>query len=551
MTIPIPHTTTIRLDEALGDPFCPRNPHGADAILYSDECAQLPLATYELLTSLGLQRLFVPPNLADIPSLIRTLTPVFARDMGLGLSIVVSTLTAALPVWHSGDGHQRRRLSELILTGEHITIASHQINCESNVTVNEVCAVAAPGGYRLSGRNELVNNAGLASTAIVLARTSDHPEIRHSMFLADLSNTRRLGRLRTTALRTTEFSGLEFTDHPVRDTDLIGAEGQATDIALKCFQVSRIVLAGAGLGPVDLAVHLAACFARQRVLYGRRVDQIPHARMNLAIAQSLLLAVETAVMGAAASLHTSQQHAEAQAAAVHYIAPLLLEYAMEHLAVILGARFYLRTGPFALFGKHYRDLAPMGISHASSVSSLLELLPKSRGLLRKVQTATQPTTTPTRLPELDLSRLMLHSGAPDPIVAWIPQATPLLDAQAKDVAEDEARSLERLRTGAEMLSATDIGATASPAAFDIAEQFTKRFVVGTALATRESNRNEFTDAWVRIAIAAINAHGRSFPTVDQGDVDVVMHQISDRLTSSRSFLLEGHGVSRSIPHLST
>lgn len=56
-------TTATDLDVALGDPFCPANPHGATAILAADERAERALATYQLLADLGLQRMFVPIEL--------------------------------------------------------------------------------------------------------------------------------------------------------------------------------------------------------------------------------------------------------------------------------------------------------------------------------------------------------------------------------------------------------------------------------------------------------------------------------------------------------
>jgi alkylation response protein AidB-like acyl-CoA dehydrogenase len=546
-------TATTDLDEALGDPFCPANPHGATAILAADERAERAVATYELLSDHGLQRMFVPAELGGdlvaIPSLVHALAPVFGRDMGLGLGFGVTTLMAALNVWHSGDDRQRHQVADQVLTGGPLSVAYHELDHGNDMAANEVRADAAIGGYRLSGRKEVINNADRASTAVVFARTSDRPGRSHSLFLVDLDNVRRLDRFRTTALRTAHLGGLEFTDHPVPAEDRIGADGHGIEIALKSFQVSRVVMAGAGLGPVDIALHLAASFAGQRVVYGRRVDQIPHARTNLAIAQSLLLAVEAAVIAAAMGLHTAPRHAGAQAASVKYAAPLLLEYAMEHLAVVLGARFYLRTGPFALFGKHYRDLAPVGIGHAGSTSCLLALLPQVRHLLQAVPAATLPAWT-DRLPRLDFSQLVLRSGAPDPIVSWTPAATPLpAAAGAGDLIEEQARTLERLRSAAEAMPASALGVTAPPAAFDVTEQFTKRFVIGAALAARESDRTEFADAWVRIAIAAVTAHRRGRAVVDPDDVDVVMQRIDRHVTSSRSLLLDGHNVPRSIPAL--
>ncbi|MGC7322488.1 acyl-CoA dehydrogenase, partial [Mycobacteroides abscessus subsp. massiliense] len=125
---------------------------------------------------------------------------------------------------------------------------------------------------------------------------------------------------------------------------------------------------------------------------------------------------------------------------------------------------------------HYRDLAPVGIGHAGSTSCLLALLPQVRHLLQPGPAAALPAPG-AQLPRLDFSELVLRSGAPDPIVSWTPAATPLTAPGAGDLIEEQARTLERLRGAAERIPASALGVTAPPAAFDLAEQFTKRFVV--------------------------------------------------------------------------
>ncbi|GBG35999.1 acyl-CoA dehydrogenase family protein [Mycobacterium montefiorense] len=554
--------TDATIEEALGDPFCPTNPHGVEALLTADSQGLPPDATYSLLNEIGLQRIFVPTQLggsfSDVLTVLRTLQPVFARDAGLGLGYGVTSLMAGLNVWHSGSAIQQRELADRLLASQSVSVAYHELDHGNDFSSNSLQTAPDPCGYRLHGRKEVINNAGRASSAVVFARTSDTPGRSHSLFLVDLGNAdapemttaRRLPRFRTMALCGAQLAGLEFEGHPVTTQDRIGAEGHGIEIALKSFQVSRVLMAGAALGPVDISLHMTAAFASQRIVYERRVAEIPHARTNLAIAQSLLLAVDAAVSAAAVCLHTAPEYASSQAAAVKYAAPILLESAMEHLAVVLGARFYLRTGPFALFGKHYRDLAPLGIGHAGSTSCLLSLLPQIRQLLREnVDTATRTAASST-LPPLDYSRLSLRTGSPDPIVTQIPHAAQLPHGHSQnDAVADTIDALARLRNGVAALPASSLGVTASPDAFDAAARYAKIFVAGAALAARERSRTEFSDAWVRIALSAIHAHGRRRPALDPTDVDVVMHRIERNTAGGRSLLLDEYAVQRSVPAL--
>ncbi|EOM77242.1 acyl-CoA dehydrogenase [Rhodococcus rhodnii] len=544
------------LDEALGDPFDAGNPFGMDAILAAD-AAGVPLASaHALLRDLGVQRLFVPTELGgaldSVPDLIAALQPVFARDAGLGLGFGVTTLMAALNVWHSGDDELRRRVAGVVLAGHPVSVAYHELDHGNDLASNDLRADRTASGYALTGRKEVVNNAARAAAAVVFARTSEKPGRSHSLFYVDLdeaaSTATRLDRFRTTALDSVQLGGFAFDAHPVAESALIGAEGKGIEIALKSFQVSRVVMASAGLGPVDLALHTTASFARQRVVFGRPVDEIAHARTNLAIAQSLLLAVEAAVDEAAASLHTAPEAAGARAAAVKYAAPLLLESAMEHLAVVLGARFYLRTGPFAVFGKHYRDLAPVGIGHAGSTSCLLSLLPQIRQLLRE-DAGTPVAARPDDLGHLDLSRLSLRTGSPDPVISAIPHASPLTGPEGADPAAEAAERLDRLRAAAAALPASALGVAAPAEAFDVAHEYAITFVAGAALAARERDRSPFADAWVRIALAAVHNHRRARPAVAPADVAVVADRIGRHLDDGRSLLRDGRPVCRSMPAL--
>lgn len=119
---------------------------------------------------------------------------------------------------------------------------------------------------------------------------------------------------------------------------------------------ARAACAGAGVGAVDSALHTMLRFTVSRRLYGMAVTDLPHARGLLTGAFVDLLAADALSRLAARSLDRVPQAAPLYCASACYLVPRLLSRAMGDLATVLGARFYLRDGPEALFGEHFRGM---------------------------------------------------------------------------------------------------------------------------------------------------------------------------------------------------
>ncbi|WP_245678199.1 acyl-CoA dehydrogenase [Nocardia acidivorans] len=543
-----------QLEQLLGDPFDLSNPLGAAEIIAADEQERLCPGSEELLDQLGFSALYVPTQhggqFGYLPDLVRDLRPVFSRDCSLGLGYGVTTLMAAVNVWAAGDSDQQASVAKRIMGGEKISVAYHELAHGNDFTANELSATGNGTGYRLTGKKEIINNAVRADTAVVFARTGNRPGRSHSLFLVDLAETQNVARLskyRTTALRGAQLGGLKFDGADVAAGAMIGADGTAVDIALRSFQVTRTVMAGAGLGPADISLHLAASFAQSRVIRGRTVDSYAHARTNLAMAYALILAAEAAVLEVAHNIHDSPGQASVQTAAVKYIAPILVEQAMEYMAVVMGARFYLRSGPYALFNKHFRDLQPVGVGHAGGTSCLLTIIPQLRTI------AGPPGSVGTHADFVDFGRLKLRASAGDLTLAVLPvRAAALADASAEVGNQHAVANLEReyaeLCSSITALMPNELGIAAPASAFGAAAKYCRLLVLSSALGVFERSRHEFDAAWARIAVSAVLAQERGVrPNLDPDDVDVVFSEIGQRTRQGRSNCLDGAPVRRSIP----
>jgi hypothetical protein len=85
----------------------------------------------------------------------------------------------------------------------------------------------------------------------------------------------------------------------------------------------------------------------------------------------------------ARALHVLPGSASVYSSAVKFAVSKLLLDAMDRLADLLGAHFYLREGPVALYQKLLRDLAPVGFGHIARAACQMSLLPQLPTLAKR------------------------------------------------------------------------------------------------------------------------------------------------------------------------
>ncbi|WP_406217944.1 acyl-CoA dehydrogenase family protein [Streptomyces canus] len=427
------------LEALLGDPDDAANPLGLRAVLDADERGELLAAGEEALAGFGLGAEFVPVEFggrfarADRFALL--MRSLFRRDASLAIGHGVTSFIAGLPVWADGSDEQRRRVAGLLRGGGRVVAAYTELDHGSDFARIALTARPAPGGgYLLDGGKQLVNNIGRAEAAVLFARTDERPGSRgHSHLLVGLDSPTvdRSARYPTSGVRGCLLGGADFTDTPVPAAALLGEEGGAMETVLKVFQVTRCVLPGMVVGLGDRQLRTVLSFAGERQLYGGPVSALPLARATLTGAFVDLLICDALAMVAARTLHLAPQEASVRSAAVKYLVPKLLQDSSYRLGVLLGARSYVREGPYAGFQKTARDLPVVALAHASGAVCLSNIVPQ---LPRLADRAWRPAPSGTRqpyddslfrlhdpLPALDLGRLELTARGADGLAALLPE----------------------------------------------------------------------------------------------------------------------------------
>jgi alkylation response protein AidB-like acyl-CoA dehydrogenase len=489
-----------RLDTLLGDPGDPDNPAGHAAVLAADERQSMLPEGERLLDAYGMNAEYVPAayggRLTRVDRLAEILRTLWRRDPSLGLGHGFSSFISAVNVWSAGDEQQRRTTARLLLDGHKIAAAFHELDHGNDFRHAECAAHPTPGGgHLLSGRKEIVTNLARARALVLFARTGDRGGSRdHSQFLVTrdtlpAGRVHDLPRYPSSGMRGVQLGGIRFTDCPLPEGTLLGTPGQGMEIALRAYQITRSVFPAISVGPLDTALRTTLAFALDRRLYGGTVADIPYVRAVIARVHADLLAVDAFSGVGVRALHLAPGSTAVYAPAAKYLTSRMVLDAFEDLRSVLGASAYLREGPYAIFQKLARDIAPAAFAHVSRTACLVMLLPQ---LPRLARTAweTGPAAPPSLydlgadLPPLRLDRLVAGMPRVDGVIGTLTEIAacqPYSGLEGRFAARF-AGELRILRKKCAVLSPTDITIDASPEAFVLADRYTVVLAAAAMLA---------------------------------------------------------------------
>ncbi|MFI6154851.1 acyl-CoA dehydrogenase family protein [Kitasatospora sp. NPDC051170] len=487
------------LDTLLGDPADPANPVGHAAVLAADERQEMLAAGEDLLDTWGFNAEFVPARyggrLTRADRLAESMRTLWRRDPALGLGYGFSSFLAAVNIWTAGTEDQRRDAARLLLGNRRIAATFHELDHGNDFAHADCTARPEAGHWQLTGRKEIVTNLRRAEAMVLFARTSPAPGSRsHSQFFVhrdDLpaDRIRDLPRFPSSGMRGVQLGGAEFTDCPLPADALLGGEGRGIETALRSYQVTRVVIPAMTVGPLDTALRTALSCALDRRLYGGAVADIPYVRSVLARVYADLLAVDAFSGVGLRALHLTPDATAVYAPAAKYLTSRMVLDAFQDLRAVLGASGYLREGPYAIFQKMARDIAPATFAHVSRSACLVMILPQLPRLARRSWLSGSPAAPElfdlgADLPELRLERLVAGLPSGDGVMAVLAEPTGPGEQHGPlgRFVERLRTELRALREQCAALGPADITIDAGPAAFALADRYTVLLAASAALA---------------------------------------------------------------------
>ncbi|MDX2522092.1 hypothetical protein PV355_44495 [Streptomyces stelliscabiei] len=265
-----------------------------------------------------------------------------------------------------------------------------------------------------------------------------------------------------------------------------------------------------------------------------------------------LLRAETLGAVGARALHLAPGAASVYASAVKFEVSRLLLDAMDRLAELLGAHFYLREGPTALFQKLLRDLAPVGFGHIARAACQMSLLPQLPLLARR--TWARPGTEPPGdlfalaepLPPLRYDRLALHAAGRDPVAgslhALADASWAAGHAELRTAVRGDRSELAELAAECGTLSPVDLGVEARPEHYDLVTRYV-RLLSRTVYVQvwRHARPGDFLadPAWLRAALHRSAPGPNATGPLPAPAEDALFAELLDRRATGRSFGLTG------------
>ncbi len=494
------YLSSIELEKHLGDPMAPSNPISFRRAIAADERDEYPEQACVFLENWGFSGFFVPveyggklESFEEAMSLIRVAA---RRDLTATIALA-KNLLGSLPVWIGGDDKQKQRMAAVLLGGGQASLALTEKDHGSDVLASEVVAVKKGQQYELSGQKWLINNAKRCTLSAVFARTQlDGPRETFSLFLFDKERVAKssysyVPKQRTHGVRGLDLGGFRFRQCRLEQDDIIGSPGRGLEILFKTFQVSRPAISGLSLGAADTALWIAFDFSLSRMLYRKEIVQIPHVQNILLDAFSDILICECVAISGMRSVQALPEQMNILSSVIKYFVPTTLENTIRNLAVLLGARHFLREGDyFGIFQKILRDSTIASLFDGSTIINL-DVIVRSLDKLTRLETSAEDLDRLgwafclyKELPPFAPDSLKASNHGRNDVFHALERALDLLEETAKQRSIDRfvrdqllllgARVLQearRLRDSVENVLETGSGSLTSPELFDLAKRY--------------------------------------------------------------------------------
>ena len=384
--------TAEALEKDLGDPLNPDNPLSYKRVIEIDESEEFPHEEIRWLYDWKLQHYYIPTDCGgeftsfeEFVAFVRVLS---RRDQTIGIAF--TTLFWSFLNWMAGTPEQKQKLARFIMDDYGAMCLGYSEKEHGSDLINgDLTATKVEGGYILNGEKWPINRATISGVSFILAKTDANggPKCL-TLFMVDKrqldpEKSYNLPKIYTHGVRASDMSGIGFKDCFVPDSMRLREEGDGLELALKGFQITRMLCAAFSHGAADTALRTTLSFAVNRVIYNKTVMDLPQPRRTLVDAFLDILICDCETIPAARGFHIIPEQFSVWASVVKYFVTVRLEEMVNSVYVVLGSRFYMREEhEFGIFQKLLRDNSIISMFDGSSIVNLHALILQLRPLTK-------------------------------------------------------------------------------------------------------------------------------------------------------------------------
>ncbi len=217
-------------------------------------------------------------GIAEAAVMMRTIA-----ESGAGLSgasAVHINIFGLKPVDVFGTQEQKDRMIRPMAEGrEKACFGVTEPNTGLNTTQLKLRAVRRGDTYHVDGQKVWISTAQVADRILLLARTTPLEEVKKSTHGLSLFYTRfdreriKVREIDKMGRKCVDSNELFFEDFQIPAADLIGGEGRGFEYILQGMNPERVLIAAEAVGLGMAALHKAAHYARERVVFNRPIGQ--------------------------------------------------------------------------------------------------------------------------------------------------------------------------------------------------------------------------------------------------------------------------------------
>jgi alkylation response protein AidB-like acyl-CoA dehydrogenase len=321
-----------------------------------ERVGHLPPSCFNTLGAEGVFRdRWAPGGTAGLPLAALLSQRLALVSSGLALAVMVHCEVFLGVLGRAARLDEQRELLEAGFAGDAIgCFAVTEPTGGSDVAAVRTTARRTAGGWHVRGEKRYISNAGVATHAVVLARTQD--ERRRdglSLFVLPLRGEQATVRGFFPKLGTNSCDAAHLViDGEFAPSTQIGPQGGGLLLLMEALKYERLAVAAQLVAIAGASLRLAAAWARRREQFGARLLDFQTLRHRLAEVWSDLLAVESLLTVTLMAAQDGRDVGRATAA-LKLRSAHLAQRAVDESLQVLGGRGYTRNFPVE---RWYRDV---------------------------------------------------------------------------------------------------------------------------------------------------------------------------------------------------
>lgn len=314
-----------------------------------DATGEFPWDITELLGKQGLLSILLPETYGgmdgDITSFCLVIEEI-AKVCGSSSLLVLVQGVGTMPIMIAGNDDQKKKYFDLIaLENSLMAFTLTEPDAGSDAASLKTRAVNQGDHYTLNGRKCFITNGGVADLYSAFAFTDPEKGSEGISALVVEKGTEGLSSGKPEdkmGMRGSNTTDVIFEDCIVPKENLLGAEGQGWEIAMKTLHMSRPAVGAQAVGIAQGALDIAINYSNERHQFGRPISKFQGIRFMLADMATQIEAARSLVYRTAAIIDSKEGDSDMLSAMAKYFASDVAMKVTTDAVQILGGYGYMR-----------------------------------------------------------------------------------------------------------------------------------------------------------------------------------------------------------------